>query len=629
MKKPIFFFYFFSFSLTFSQINVNVDFNKSTDFPLSKNKVGGVYQTPWISTEWIERDIPKLSELESRSMRYEIAWGQRSYGNEMVTKNEDGTLNFDFSSMDLFTGIVSQQNSNVVMSHSYNPLITGGGRRGVDPPNDYQLYKEINKRFAQRWKELKLQNHFVEIWNEPDNAPAFFAESATIEDYYEIYKYASEGVLEANPDAKIGGTAAAWSEWHIPFVKKCTECNFPLHYLSGHNYGDPVPQLNSMREALILGNRPDVEILMTEYSPYIPWIGETWGGGLQERFEAAMTFFNAAEIFLTYPDLTYVHWAQYIDGSRNGAPIPVDRKGDKMGLIDGNDGKRKALFNAFKVYGMMPVDRFELTSSEPFIKGFASSDPNNAGIVLWNTSRLRQEVKIAVNNLPFSSGEAKLYRIDRWNSWWETRNDSLRVLQTHEINSNKFSWTGSIPELSVIFLKFDDLTGKTELAANPFAFVIKTHHWFENREAPTYADFDFKTWITRLGMGDEQKGDAVIGVYAENIPAQFKVKFIFSGNEPQKLDENSTVNFRIDFQNKQGKYVKSVLFHGGLYDPKRSNKINWGTKEPANEIVKVDLSDFTVNLKKHAPSGWNGKAVLTYQMQNTGANSRVKVFVKE
>lgn len=627
MKKYILILFIFAFSLAYPQIKINVDFDKSTDFPLSKSKVGGLYQTPWISASWIERDIPKISELESRSMRYEIAWGQRSYGNEMVTKNANGTLDFDFSAIDLFAGLVGNCNSNLIMCHSYTPLVAGD--RAIDPPSDYQVYKEINKKFAQHWKEMKLQNHYIEIWNEPDNPPNFFPLSATIEDYFEIYKYASEGILEGNPDAKIGGPAAAWREWHEPLLKKINQTGWRFDFLSGHNYGDPVPQLNSMRNALIEAKRPDVEILMTEYSPYIPWIGETSGGGLVERFEAAMTFFNAAEKFLTYPDLTYVHWAQYVDASRNGAPVRPDKRGDKMGLVDGNDGKRKALFNAFKVYGMMPVDRFELSSSSPEIKGFASADPNNAGIVLWNTGRLRQEVNIAVDNLPFSSGKADLYRIDPWNSWWETGNDSLKVIQNYIIESNKFNWTGSIPELSVIFIKFDNLTGKTELALNPFAHVIKTHHWFENRNEPTYADFDFKTWITRMGMGNVQNGNAVIGIYAENIPSEFNVKYQFSGNTPQKIDTNSTVNFRIDFQNTAGEYVKSVLFHGGLYDPKRDSKINWGTKKHADVIVKVDLSDFNVKLSKYAPSKWNGRAVITYQMQSTGANSRVKVFIKD
>lgn len=96
MKIKVLILLLFSFTLAPAQITIHVDFNKSMDYPLSKNKIGGLYQTPWLSAERIERDIPKIAELESRSMRYEIAWGQRSFGNEMVTRDGDGSLHFDF-----------------------------------------------------------------------------------------------------------------------------------------------------------------------------------------------------------------------------------------------------------------------------------------------------------------------------------------------------------------------------------------------------------------------------------------------------------------------------------------------------------------------------------------------------
>jgi hypothetical protein len=182
----------FAFTAAHAQVNVNpvrmdirVDFSKPTDNPLSRNKVGEIYQTPWISAEWLERDIPKIGELESRSMRYEIAWGQRGFGSEMITKNADGTLTFDFAPLDLFAGLVSRQGVNLVMSHSYNPTVAGG--KAVDPPADYAIYKEVNRTFARHWSDLRLQNHYIEIWNEPDNAPAFLSPNATIEDYFDIY----------------------------------------------------------------------------------------------------------------------------------------------------------------------------------------------------------------------------------------------------------------------------------------------------------------------------------------------------------------------------------------------------------------------------------------------------------
>ena len=52
-----------------AQVAVRVDCSRWEEFPLVK-KIG-LYQTPLVSKDWIDRDMSKLSELEARSMRYE------------------------------------------------------------------------------------------------------------------------------------------------------------------------------------------------------------------------------------------------------------------------------------------------------------------------------------------------------------------------------------------------------------------------------------------------------------------------------------------------------------------------------------------------------------------------------
>ncbi len=606
----------------FAQTNVRVDYNKPRDQHLSKMKIG-LYQTPLTNAEWLSRDMPKLSELEARNMRYEIAWGKGGcFGYEMISKSEND-LQYDFSAVDLFTGLVEKEHTNLLMCHSYCPRVAG--MNWMSMPTDFQTYRKVNETFAKHWADLRLENHYIEVWNEPDLTGVFF--DGTQEDYLQIYKYATEGIMAGNPDAKVGGPAGAFSGWFTPLLQKCKENGWPIHFLSGHNYGDPTDQLSAMRNALIQANRPDVELLMTEYAPYNTTNGETHEGGLVERYAAAMNFFNAVEKFLNYPDLTFVNWAQYIDAGVNGHTLPAGH-GDKMGLIDGESGYRKALFNAFKIYGMMPVDRFNFASSSDAVKGFATADSNNAGVVIWNTGEAKEDLKLKLVNLPFSNGVAELYRIDAEHSWFETGNDELEKLEEFVVSENSFNWDGELPEKAVVFLKISDGSNLSELQPNEFAHVIRTHHWFFDRTYPVYADFDSKTWITRLGMGTAQFGDAVVGVYADQLPKSFRVKYLFNGRTPEKKDVNSTVNFRIDYQNSNGQFTKSVLFHGGLYDENRGSKITWGTKEHADEVILVDLSDFEVETAHYAPEDWNGRAIITYQMQNTGYRTRAKVFME-
>ena len=87
--------FLFSASLLFmmapsisSQVAVHVYYSQWEEYPLVK-KIG-LYQTPLVSKSWLDRDMPKLSELEARSMRYEMACGKDDlYGQPCVVGTAD------------------------------------------------------------------------------------------------------------------------------------------------------------------------------------------------------------------------------------------------------------------------------------------------------------------------------------------------------------------------------------------------------------------------------------------------------------------------------------------------------------------------------------------------------------
>lgn len=78
---------------------------------------------------------------------------------------------------------------------------------------------------------------------------------------------------------------------------------------------------------------------MTEFAPFGtgPAI---WNDGPVEKAEHAMRFFNVVPEFLSTVDLSHVTWAQYIDVVDGNGNTSVGN--DKMGLLDGSTGKRKA-----------------------------------------------------------------------------------------------------------------------------------------------------------------------------------------------------------------------------------------------------------------------------------------------
>jgi hypothetical protein len=190
-----------------------------------------------------------------------------------------------------------------------------------------------------------------------------------------------------------------------------------------------------------------------------------------------------------------------------------------------------------------------------------------------------------------------------------------------------------IPELGIIYIEADDKSEKSELAPVNVANVIKVNHYYPARGTTTsYSDFDRKTWITRLGMANETLADQEVGVVADKLPDVVNVTVKIEG-ELKKIDNNSLLGVRIDYQ-VNGNFVLSVLFHGpykgiDIYNKKRDALMPWGTKKQADKIIAVnDLSGFRIGLKENAPSGWTGKAHITYIMQNTGAGTRAKITLR-
>lgn len=298
-----------------------------------------------------------------------------------------------------------------------------------------------------------------------------------------------------------------------------------------------------------------------------------------------------------------------------------------MGLLD-YSGNPKALYNAFKIYNELPVDRNEVTLHSTDLKSMASSDKHTAGVVIWNTSEVEATADIKLNNLPIESGMIELYRIDAaHSSYYENRaNSKLAVVETFPLSANFFKWTGSIPAKGVIYLKALDGSGESELKFMSVAKVIRTHHWFPDRFGTSFADFDRQTWTTRLGMGSaKDKALAQVGVVMENIPAIVNVNASSSGTM-KDLDDNSIFAVRLDFQDLSGQYIHSVLYHAGLYHDGRNSEFPWGTKQKPDKIIPLnDLTDFNINIKDEAPEGFRGRVIFSGLLENTGKDSRAKI----
>ncbi|MBQ3780914.1 MAG: hypothetical protein II801_03915 [Bacteroidaceae bacterium] len=597
-----------------AQVAVQVNCSQWEEYPLVK-KIG-VYQTPLVNKNWLDRDFPKLEDLEARSMRYEMACGKDDLYGQPCVLGTAKRPTYSMTDVDYLLTLAKKYTPSLIIAHGYTPTILQSRPDEwagfMDTPTDYNTWSAINKRFAREWRSKKYTNSYVEIWNEPDLKDGFF--TGTLEDYLHIYETAAPAVIEGYSDIKVGGPSGAFNWWHQALCDRAKQKGLPLDFLSGHTYGpDYSGQLNAMRAALnSLGNN-EAEMLLTEYSPYTP--AEYQADGPVEKAEAAMTFFNALPGMLACPDLTHVSWAQYID--------PGFFVGDKLGLIDRDSGAPKALYNAFRLYGMMPADRCQINIGGNVLQGMASVADDCVTAVVWNPSTTEQTFNMTLTNIPFKTGTLEVWHIDETeNSWYETRKSTFTVSRSEPatINLKRQQLSDFVRSKGVCFVRIKSDEAKPLFPTTRLGTVVRTHQWFPNRtNEASYALFDPKTWTVRMSSNQEATGWALVGIEAERLPDYIQVNGKRNGSM-RRNGSNYALCLRIDYQASTGEYVHSVLFHGGVYRDTRTTVLPWGTKRVPDEVVRVDnLNDFVIPVAEHQPADFNGRVILTCDMASIGS----------
>ena len=397
-----------------------------------------------------------------------------------------------------------------------------------------------------------------------------------------------------------------------------------------HHYGSGLLALNSIdkvakslsrfahfnRTSMILDEWHSADLIE-------PWCRND---DVRATFQGAQQLLADFDVLLSRPELTSVSWAWYMDPARATNTTC-------MGLISAT-GHRKAVFNAWKLYGRLPVDRKQVTSIGP-LAAMASADAHNAAIVIWNPDPYRRRIDVHLKNIPFARGSVQVFRIDSTHaSWGDGAEENLVPVDTFpDVELGDWSYLDHIiPEHGIIYLEITDGSGRSELTPTPVARVLKVNHWYPERGTTSWSDFDRKTWIARLGMATDATADQQVGVVADGLPDVLTANVTVEGRL-QKLDRNSLLGVRVDYQ-VAGRYVQSTLFHGpyqgvDLFDRKRDAAVPWGTEQQADEAVKVpDLARFALDLRAHAPAGWQGKAHITYLMQNAGVGTRAKIILR-
>lgn len=598
--------------------SVTADFAAGADNPLVKSKFG-VFNSGYVSPARWTRDAPLLAPLRPARVRWETMLGNEQPGWTPIVGGTATNLTYQFGQTDQVVDLINAAHAQPVpiMAYTPTPLKPAGGSWNDVPTSIPTWANNVVPAFVNHWKTTNRRIGSYEIWNEPDLPGVFWR--GTEQQYLDLYDQTSRAVRAADPDAYVEGPALCCVAWKTDFVNYVNSHHLPLDGFSFHAYG-------SATDGSLERNYQGA----TDAGLTAPWFGAV-DDNLNEynytndftaptdltTYRAGADLLASFKGLLAKPWITHVEWAQFQD------PV-CPTTCDIIGLLDQN-GHKRAAYNAFQLYANMPVDRKQLTVTGG-VDGMASSDTHRSGVLLWNTSGSDQSVSTALRNTPFATGNFRVYRIDAQHASYgdNPANENLTpVEQRSNISTAGLSWSGTIPEHGVVYLEAEDGTGTTSLGTNSVATVVRDLAYDPNHGKTSWASFDRNTWTTQLGMGTEDYADAEAGLVATGLPTNLRVRFATQGT-PRRLDTNSALAMRVDYVTSSG-YTKGVVFSGGLYDNTRTAPVPWGTQRTADQVVNVNLSDFTFNPTTYAPAGWNGRVTINYMLQNAGAGTRVAV----
>ncbi len=576
--------------------------------PLVKTKFG-VYQTPLTTLPRLLASVPLLREAGVRDLRYELGWGKPGVLAFDQIQGTPANLRTDFSMLDAFVGALREAEVRPLLALAYNPTplqTRTEWARWKDMPSDLNAWQTINRAYAAHLKTLGARASY-EVWNEPDmpepGGKMFFSGNA--DDYGRLYGASVKGVQSGDADALVGGPAAAYD---LNYLKPLLDQ--PLDFASIHGYDNYAGQIANMRGAL--QKRPDVPIWLTEYASFT----DLPANGPQSRHAGAMRFFRDAKGLLALTDVTRVYWAQWLDAG--------DAPG--MGLVT-FDGHRKAIYNAFKIYNMMPVDRnFVGSDKAQGLDAMASSDAHRAGVVVWNTSDKPQVATVNLRALPFQNGVLQLFLIDANHASYGDNPAAEMLMPTQTLpfrGARDRVWRGEVPANSVVYLQASDAATPPITPSAKLGDWVRDYHWFAERSSQSYADFDAQSWTARLGTGAGQS--AQIGAMIDHPARRIKV----SVERTKTPDTDAFCGLRLDFQARDGHYRHSVLLHNARYRWAQTVALPWGKSGVADRLIVQPNLDrkrpFTLDLARLAPADWNGRRViLSFIVRAAGRNAHAK-----
>ena len=324
------------------------------------------------------------------------------------------------------------------------------------PPKDYAKWGELayqwTKHCVEKYGAGEVNKWYWEVWNEPNISYWH----GSHEDYFKLYDYAVDGVRRALPTARVGGPEVAGGpggNFLREFLNHCAhgtnyvtgKTGSPLDFISFHAKGSPVFTNSFVRMGMAsqFRNINDAFAVVASFPEYKQTplvIGESDPEGCAACTGPQNGYRNGT-MYSSYTAASFpreFELAQKYGVNLEGALTWAFEFEDQPPFAGfralASDGLDLPVLNVFRMFAKMSGQRLAVESSagldaetirargvrgSPDVSALASLDKNRLAVLVWHyhdddLPGPDAAVELALNNLPFANGTAKLahYRID-------------------------------------------------------------------------------------------------------------------------------------------------------------------------------------------------------------------------
>ena len=176
--------------------------------------------------------------------------------NKVVHRDENGSLRFDFGTVDAIYDQLLEIGIRPVVELSFMPRVmardpeqtvfTYGGI--ISLPIDWDEWRALVRALAahlvERYGIDEVEQWAFEVWNEA-NLQVFW--TGTRDDYLRLYAESARAVKSVDPRLLVGGPSTAAGEWIETLAAYAEDAGLPVDFVSTHTYGnlplDPRPSV--------------------------------------------------------------------------------------------------------------------------------------------------------------------------------------------------------------------------------------------------------------------------------------------------------------------------------------------------------------------------------------------------